>query len=180
MDTRIETRPTPPGHGDERTTLLAFLDVYRQTMVMKIEGSSEEQARWAPTEQANSLLALILHLTGVERGWFQGTIAGREHGRTGDDEWREATAASRIRLLLTGLGFDSTESVTVAEAVEAYRAECERSNEVMREISSLDDSCKGEPGFSVRWVLMHMLEETARHAGHADITRELIDGAVGF
>jgi hypothetical protein len=70
--------------------------------------------------------------------------------------------------------------VTVAEAVAGYRAEWQRSNEVMHDVASLDESCKGESGFSVRWVLLHMLEETARHAGHADITRELIDGTVGF
>jgi uncharacterized damage-inducible protein DinB len=157
-----ETRPTPPGNADERTTLKAFLDLYRQTMVMKIEGLDEEQARWTPTEQANSLLNLIVHLIGVERGWFQETIAGREVDRDRDAE------------------FAHLEKMTVARAVGAYRDEWKRSDEVLDRVASLDDPCKGEAGFSVRWVLLHMLEETARHAGHADITRELIDGTVGF
>ena len=155
------TRVYPTGHADERSMLRNFLDFYRETMIMKIEGLDEEQARWAPTEQANSLLNLIVHLTGVERGWFQGTIAGREVDRDRDAE----------------LG--RLDVVTVASAVEAYRTECRRSNEVLDGVGSLDTACPGEGGFSVRWVLVHMLEETARHAGHADITRELIDGTVG-
>lgn len=157
-----ETRPTPPGNADERTTLKAFLELYRQTMVMKIEGLDEEQARWRPTEQANSLLVLVQHLTGVERNWFQRVVAGREIDRDRDAE----------------LG--PLEGLTVAEAVAAYRDEWRRSDEVLDGVGSLDEPGKGESGFSVRWVLMHMLEETARHAGHADITRELIDGTVGF
>ena len=68
---------------------------------------------------------------------------------------------------------------TVPEVVAAYRAECDRSNAVLEGVESLDAPCPGESGYSVRWVLLHMLEETARHAGHADITRELIDGTVG-
>lgn len=66
------------GHGDERTVLLSFLDQYRDTMVFKIEGLDEEQARRAPTEQANSLLTLIVHLTGVEQGWTEGVVLGHE------------------------------------------------------------------------------------------------------
>ena len=161
MSVRAETRPTPPGHADERTTLRTYLDVYRQTMVMKIEGLDEAQARWRPTEQANSLLVLIRHLSGVERNWFQRVIAGREIERNRDRELEEI------------------EGVTIAEAIAEYREEWRRSDDVLDGVGSLDDPCKGEPGFSVRWVLLHMLEETARHAGHADITRELIDGVVG-
>jgi hypothetical protein len=162
---RRPRRPTPPGLADERTTVLAFLDLYRQTMVMKIEGLTEEQARWAPTAQANSLLTLILHLTSVEGGWFQETIAGGEAGPLPGGASRENPKPPEV---------------TIAEAVNAYRAAWERSGEVMRAVASLDEPCKGEPGFSVRWVLLHVLQETARHAGHADITRELIDGTVGF
>jgi uncharacterized damage-inducible protein DinB len=154
------TRVYPTGHADERSMLRNFLDFYRETIVMKIDGLTEEQARWTPTAQANSLLNLIVHLTGVERGWFQGEIAGREIERDRDTEFEAL-------------------DVSVAEAIAAYRVECERSNEVLAEVGSLDEPAKGEPGYSVRWILCHMLEETARHAGHADITRELIDGAVG-
>ena len=137
-----------------------FLDYYRETMIMKIDGLSEEQARWTPTEHANSLLTLIVHLAGVEYGWFQGTIAGREIDRDREAEFER-------------------QDITVTEAVATYRAECERSNEILANVGSLDEPAKAEAGYSVRWIVVHMIEETARHAGHADITRELIDGTVG-
>jgi hypothetical protein len=151
----------PDRLADERTMLIGWLDLYRDVMVMKIEGLDEEQARFTPTPTANSLLTLIVHLTGVELGWFEGAIAGRPIERNRDAEFEDI-------------------DVTVAEAVAAYRAQCARSNDVANTIGSLDQACAGRPGTSVRWVLHHMLEETARHAGHADITRELLDGEVGW
>jgi uncharacterized damage-inducible protein DinB len=149
------------GHGDERTVLLSFLDQYSDTKVFKVEGLDEEQERWRPTEQANPLLTLIVHLTGVERGWTEGTILGQDVDRDRDAEFSELV-----------------ERTTVPEAVEAYLAQGERTNAIVSEVG-LDEPCAGEPGYSVRWVVLHLLEETARHAGHADITRELIDGSVG-
>jgi uncharacterized damage-inducible protein DinB len=150
----------PAGHADEKTMLLGWLDLYRDIMVFKIEGLSEEQARLRPAPAANSLLNLIVHLTGVEQRWFQQIIAGQTIDRYRDGEFEDLT-------------------IPVADAVTSYRAACERSNEIMQDVS-LDEPCKGEAGYTPRWVLTHMLEETARHAGHADVTRELIDGAKGF
>src|SRR5947207_2351394 len=141
--------------------LVGWLDLYRDVMVMKIEGLSEEQARFKPTDDANSLLNLLVHLTGVERRWFERTIAGLDTETDRDAEFRE-------------------QSVSVAEAVDAYRKQWARSNDIVGGIDSMDEPCKGEAGYSVRWVLHHLVEETARHAGHADITRELIDGATGW
>lgn len=154
------TRVYPSGHNDERTMLRTFLDYYRETMIMKIDGLDEEKARWTPTGEANSLLTLIVHLTGVEQGWFEGVIAGRQIDRDREAEFRDG-------------------KVTVSDAVAAYRAQCATSNEILDGVESLDATCPGESGYSMRWVLLHMVEETARHAGHADITRELIDGSVG-
>lgn len=151
----------PSGLADERTMLIGWLDLFRDVMTMKIDGLSEEQARFKPTPSANSLLTLIVHLTGVELGWFRGAIAGKPIERDRDAEFKEL-------------------DVTVADAVAVYREQCEESNDVARGVGSLDDECVGRPGTSVRWVLHHMLEETARHCGHADITRELIDGEVGW
>lgn len=170
MTTEIERRYST-GHGDETTVLLSFLDQYRDTMVFKIQGLDEEQARWTPTEQANSLLTLIVHLTSVERGWMEGTVLGRETGY--DDQRLSDLFHDRD----AGFG-ELVEWTTVPEAVEAYLAQGKRTNEVARGLD-LDAPCAAEAGFSVRWVLLHLLEETARHAGHADITRELIDGSVG-
>jgi uncharacterized damage-inducible protein DinB len=157
------TRVYPTGHADEKSMFRNFLNFYRETMIMKIAGLDNVQARWKPAETANSLLTLIVHLTGVETNWFQGVIAGREITRDRDAEFEEWAKGVE----------------TVDEAVAAYRAEYARSNEVLDAVASLDAPCPGEKGYSVRWVLAHMLEETARHAGHADITRELIDGTVG-
>ena len=150
------------GHGDETTVLISFLDQYRDTMVFKISGLDEEQARWAPAPTANSLLVLIVHLTGVERSWSEGVILGHEVDRNREEEFNELVAAT-----------------TVERAVAEYLAQCERTNEILRSVADLNQPCAAEAGYSVRWVVLHLLEETARHAGHADITRELIDGSVG-
>ena len=128
---------------------------------LQIEGLDEEQARFTPTATGNSLLNLIVHLTGVDRGWVEGVIGGRAIERDRDAEFREI-------------------ELSVAEAIAAFREQCARSNQVI-DGASPDDRMKGQYGtYSVRWVLQHLLEEYARHAGHADITRELIDGATGY
>ena len=151
----------PAGHNSELEMLLAFLDQYREIMIWKIEDLDETQARFRPTENGNSLLVLIVHLTGVEWSWSEQVIAGNEIDRDRDAEFREMDAR----------GVDA--------AIDAYRAACARTNEIAR-ARAPDDPCEVEKGFSVRWVLLHLIEETARHAGHADITRELIDGKTGF
>lgn len=144
--------------------VLGYLDFYRETMVQKVGGLTENQARWKPSATANSLLNLIWHLAGVERWWFQGAIAGIEISRDREKEFEELPP-----------------DVTIDAAVAAYRREWERGSEIVRSLESLDDRCRNElvGDRTVRWVLLHMLEETARHAGHADITRELLDGSVG-
>jgi uncharacterized damage-inducible protein DinB len=151
----------PAGHSSEIDMLLAYLDQYREIMIWKIEDLDERQARWRPTERASSLLNLLAHLTGVERGWSEQVLAGNKIERDRDSEFREV------------------EGVTVPQAIEAYRAASARTDEIARGLKP-NDACAGENGYSVRWVLTHLVEETARHAGHADITRELIDGKVGF
>lgn len=153
----------PSGTDDERTQVKGYLDVYRDAIIRKIDGLTEEQARWKPAPTANPLINIVVHLTGVERNWFQRVIAGRDVERDRDGEFAAVPA-----------------EVTVASAIEAYRQECEQSNAVLDGIS-VDDRCRQEEmtELNVRWVVLHMLEETARHAGHADITRELIDGVTG-
>jgi hypothetical protein len=155
------TVQSPDGFADERTMLIGWLDLYRDVMVMKLEGLDEEQARFKPAPGANTIINLVFHLTNVERNWFEAVIAGRTIERDRDSEFGDI-------------------DLTVDEVIAGYREQCARSNDVARGVASLDDECKGREGFSVRWVLHHMLEETARHAGHADITRELLDGAVGW
>lgn len=160
------------GHGGETTVLLSFLDEYRDAIVNKIQGLDEAQARWAPTDQASSLLTLIVHLTQVEQGWMEGGVLGNE------EVVRHLQPLSDLFHDRDPEYYALVDRTTVAEAVKAYLAQGERTNEIARDID-LDQPCVAEAGYSVRWVLLHILVETARHAGHADIARELIDGSVG-
>lgn len=151
----------PAGLAAEREQLIAYLDLQRDAIVGKLDGLTEEQARWKPAPTANSLLNLVVHLAGVERNWFQYVIAGRSIERDRDAELAELPS-----------------DVTIATAVAGYRAAIAESNDILR-TTPTQDVARGMDKLNVRWVVLHMLEETARHAGHADITRELIDGTVG-
>jgi hypothetical protein len=163
-------RVDPPYAADERTMLVAFLDYYRETMLIKLDGLTEEQARWTPAPTSNSLISMVQHLAWVERWWFAQCFGGMQlDDPPGSDD--DPDADFRVPTDRTG-----------PEVAAFYRAEWERANTVILGAASLDDDSKiaarGSPR-SLRWILLHMIEETARHAGHADITRELIDGSVG-
>lgn len=152
---------------DERNKLTGFLDHYRAQVVTKVDGLSAEQARWRPAETANSLAAIVNHLAYVEHWWFHEVFLGKpcelpEDPDDGDFDFRSA------------------DTLPLAEIVERYASVCERSRAIVAEAPSLDEPCVYEKytTLNLRWVLIHMLEETARHAGHMDITRELIDGTV--
>lgn len=156
--------------ADERTLLLAFLDDQRDAVVRKLDGLSEEDARRRPTAEANSLIALVQHLAYVERWWVRAVFAGESPAFPWTDADPEAD-------------FKVADEVTVADTIAFYRAECARSDEIIRRATSLDDLSSGGDGrdaLPLRHIVLHMIEETARHAGHADITRELIDGARGI
>lgn len=166
MSARVE----PPYAADERTMLVAFLDYYRETMIATIDGLTEEQARFTPAPTANSLIGMLNHLAYVEHWWFHECFAGLEPELPdifGDD--RDAD-------------FKPPADQTIAFTIDRYRAECARANAIVA-AADLEDVAKHERGVSrgitLRWILVHMIEETARHAGHADITRELIDGVTG-
>jgi hypothetical protein len=175
-----ETITVPDRRGDlshdldERETLIAFLDKYRETVLVKLDGLDREQLSRRLLDSRTTLLGIVKHLIVVEQWWFATVVAGEpelhEDISDPDAEW----------LILDG---DNPEQI-VAE----YRAVCAHSNAIARRAKSLDlhvpdDTHVPErhrPGKSVRWILVHMLEETARHAGHADILRELIDGRTGY
>jgi hypothetical protein len=140
--------------------LIAYLDQQREAVIFKTDGLTPEQIRWRPAPEANPLLNLIVHLAGVERRWTRAVIRGLPSDRDRDSE------------------FDDLPGVELAEAIDDYRQAYSETNEAIREVE-LGEACAGEAGYSVRWVVLHLIEETARHAGHADITRELIDGSVG-
>jgi uncharacterized damage-inducible protein DinB len=165
-------RTRPIRRGDERETLCAFLDYQRQTLLMKVAGLDDNQSRQQLLFTSTSLMGLVRHLTEVERWWFRITFAGEPIGlrycdeQNPDRDWH----------------VEPTD--TLAEAVAAYEEECEVSRAVVTAAQSLDDLAQAalrhdEPRYSLRWILVHMIEETARHNGHADILRELTDGVVG-
>jgi uncharacterized damage-inducible protein DinB len=158
--------PIPyPSHGrGEKESLLLWLEFERDAIMDKIDGLTEQQARWKPAPTANSLIGIVNHLIYVEHWWFHMCFAGRAP-----------------ELPKTDTGFEVPGNQTVVVTVDRYLAEIARSGRIVAESDSLDEPTHHpEVKRDLRWVLIHMIEETARHAGHADITRELIDGNVGM
>lgn len=160
---------TPPSNtADERSMLEGWLDYHRATLRWKCEGLDDDQLRRRSVPPSSmSLLGVVRHMAEVERSWFRRVLAGEDAPPRyySDDD-------------ING-EFDNVDTADVAEAFDYFEAECTRAREVAAE-RSLDDTGirRGEP-VSVRWVLTHMIEEYARHNGHADLLRETIDGAVG-
>jgi len=164
--TRLQTRPTPTA-GTEKETLQAFLNNYRAAMVWKLEGLSDEDAARPLVPSGTNLLGLVKHLAWVELGWFVEFFAGESV----DDPYAgKGDADMRAEL-----------GDTVEAIIELYERHVARADAVIAAASLDDLSAQEHRGehFSLRWILIHMIEETARHAGHADIIREQIDGATG-
>lgn len=157
-----QRQPVPRDDDGELATALAFLDFARQSVLKKADGLSEQDVRRPMVPTGTSVLRLIRHLVDGERFWFvvqlQGTGTEPDWDAAGDDD-RPA-----------------------AEIIADYRAAIEASNHAIREIGDLD-TLAVQPldgrRQSLRWTIAHMTSETARHAGHADIVRELIDGVTG-
>lgn len=155
-------RRTPFVNTGERDTLVAFLDYLRDCVVAKVQGLDGDEARRSPVPTGTSVLGLVKHLTFTEVAWFQYAFAGRE--------------------VIFPVS-DLVPADDVRSVVAAYRAATAASNEIAVACDDLDRrsarlATAPEP-MSLRWVLVHMIEETARHAGHADILRELTDGETG-
>ena len=155
----------------EREALCGFLDLQREALLRKIEGLSDADARKTPTVSSLSLLALVKHSAIWERRWFQVITAGREF----PGEWPAVPTEPEEADLLVG------EEDTVKYWVAYYQEQIEASRAVVAE-TGLDTPCAWPKlaHRNVRWVLLHMIEETARHAGHADIIRETLDGSCGI
>jgi uncharacterized damage-inducible protein DinB len=163
-------RPDPPYEADERTTLTSFLDFQRATLAWKCEGLTDEQLRQRNVEPSTlSLLGLVRHLTDVERGWFRRTLTGEDapplHWTDEDNDG----------------DFNQSDDADVAEAFAAWQREIEIARANIAAAPSLDVTGNHRTGdkISLRWILVHMIEEYARHNGHADFLRERIDGATG-
>ncbi|MEU1392260.1 MULTISPECIES: DinB family protein [unclassified Nonomuraea] len=158
----MRRRDTPPPRtgGSEIETLRGFLDYLRSSIAAKVEDAPEPQVRTAAVPSGTNLLGLLHHVTHVERAIFLGA---------------EVTAWPAT--------FHADPADGVAEVVARYRAAVEQANAVLDTCSDpgapVPRPRPGRPAPSVRWALTHMIEETGRHAGHADILRELIDGSTG-
>lgn len=164
----MEVRTTPK-HGSEKETLLAFLDNNRAVMVWKLDGLSEGDARRPMVRSGTNMLGLVKHLAWVERWWFEDNFAGREV----DFPWSDDDPDADFRV-------EAEESI--ADIVTLYEVAVADSNEII-DSADLDDlAAVSRDGVSrsLRWIVGHMVEETARHAGHADIVRELIDDNTGY
>lgn len=166
---RDDSRTPPPRLADERTILTAFLDYHRQTFEQKCAGLAGDKLSQALIEPSTlTLHGLVRHLAGVERWWFQLQFAGLEVPMLyySDDDPNQ--------------DFDSLDG-DVDEAFGVWRRECTRSREIVA-AAAIDDTGvarrNGEP-FSLRWLLVNMIAEYARHNGHADLLRERLDGATG-
>jgi uncharacterized damage-inducible protein DinB len=159
-----------PRNGDERSTLLGFLEWQRETLARKCAGLAPDQLRIRSVEPSSiSLLGLVRHMADVERGWFRVTLAGE------DIEERYSSDAD-----LDG-EFDNVDTADVDEAFASWHEECGRADDIISR-RALDATGKQRTGreVSMRWILNHMIEEYSRHNGHADLLRERIDGATGY
>ena len=174
VDPDHDTRPDPPSTGDERTLLVGFLAWQRETLELKCRDlDAAELARRAVPPSTLSLLGLIRHMAEVERGWFRRTMAGLDAPRpyqSDDDPDGDFDGAV-------------ADPDVVAEAWAAWRVEVAFAEAFVDAAPDLDlTSAQDNPWrgpVSLRWVLIHMIEEYARHVGHADLLREQIDGRLG-
>jgi uncharacterized damage-inducible protein DinB len=159
-----------PRNGDERSTLLAFLEWQRGTLARKCAGLEPDQLRIRAVEPSTlSLLGLVRHMADVERGWFRRTLAGEDvepRYSTDDDIDGE---------------FDNVDAADIIEAFASWDEERARADDIISR-RALDATGHRRDGteVSMRWILNHMIEEYSRHNGHADLLRQRIDGATGY
>jgi uncharacterized damage-inducible protein DinB len=167
-------RSRPGLQANEREMLNGWLEHHRAILVWKCEGLTDEQLKKRSVPPSSlSLLGLIRHMTDVERGWFRQVLLGEDapdlysspDDRDGD--------------------FNHVDEADAAAMFRAFEAECDASRQAVAAAPGLDVLSKersprtGEQ-FSLRWILTHMIEEYARHNGHADLLRETIDGTTGY
>jgi uncharacterized damage-inducible protein DinB len=172
VDPDDDPRETDVEPVDERSTLVEFLRRYRLTLEMKCAGlTAEELARRSVPPSTMSLLGLIRHMAEVERSWFRRAMAGQDADKLfctdedRDGDWNGAVPDPSV----------------VDEAWREWRAEVSFAEDFAGAAADLEvrGLRVGAEDVSLRWVLVHMIEEYARHCGHADLLRESLDGRVG-
>jgi uncharacterized damage-inducible protein DinB len=161
-------RRDPPFIAGERPMYQGWLEFHRGTLLWKCAALSDDQLKSAPVSPSNlTLLGLVRHMSEVERAWFRIRAGGLslpalycpEDDRDGD--------------------FDNVGRADVKKDLATFAAECRSADEAVRARSLDDTFARGNKQISLRWVYVHMIEEYARHNGHADLLRERIDGATG-
>lgn len=164
-------RVRPAFVADERTQLVGWLDLQRAIVHLKCEGLSEADAHRSvlPTSPLMTMAGVVSHLRWVENCWFEVLFLG---GPADSPQFQDDPEDADMRV----------EGIPLAQLLDEYEQQCVVANEIIA-AHSLDEVGK-HPDFesaaaTLRWMLIHMVEETARHAGHLDIIRELIDGSAG-
>jgi uncharacterized damage-inducible protein DinB len=152
----------PAGSDDERELLLQWLGYLRGAVARNLDGLDDAQARWTPDGRLISLVGIVHHLTRVEWRWVEGGFEGAVVERS-EDEFRPGP------------------ELRVDAALAAYRERATATDATVRSLplAKQSDPRSWAEGKNLRWVLLHLINETARHAGHADATREMLDGTTG-
>jgi hypothetical protein len=172
-------RTEPPYDGDEVATLVAFLDYQRATLEWKCRGLTDEQLRLVLRPSSITLGGLLKHLACVEDSWFTDTVAGAplpepwasvDFEANPDWTWRlDASESGEYLRALWAEGVSRSRAVVRAQLGQGADAA----------LTQTHPAWGYEDPVSLRWVLVHMIEEYARHLGHADLIRESIDGQTG-
>lgn len=172
-------RTDPPLRADEATTLLAFLDYHRDTFRSKVAGLDSAQLAATLAPSPMTLGGMMKHLALVESNWLSARLMGRPEVEpwasvdwAADEDWDWHSAAHDSPEELRAL-FD--ESVAASDAIVAEAL----ATDGLDHESAIVSNVEGEGRFSLRWILVHLIEEYARHNGHADLIRESIDGLTG-
>jgi len=164
-------RPLPPLNADERTTLESWLDFHRATLAMKCDGLDDEQAAAASVPPSGfTLTGLVQHMAEVERNWFRRVLAGEQAPPIYDPQADPRGPDG---------GFELAEGTTLRDALSTWRTEIDRAREHCADRELADTGRFMEQDVNLRWIYVHMIEEYARHNGHADLVRERIDGTTG-
>jgi hypothetical protein len=162
---------SPAPTRDERELLLGFVRWQREQVVATADGLTEDELRWTPDGKLLPILGIINHLAHMEWRWIEGRYLGRAFPPRTDE-------------LVVG------PETRGAEVIRTYEEQAARTEQIVRAARSLEEPCLGDEGgrgpahrllgfedpIDLRWVLLHLIEETAHHAGHADATREMLDG----
>ena len=155
--------------ASERDTLTGTLRNLRAVVAWKLAGLDDEKAKRSVVDSATTLLGIVHHLAWVEAWWFQEVFAGEEVEYP--FVWGAGSDAE----------FHMTDDDTIESILDVYERNVIRSNEIVGAAPDLDATVEAnDTEYSLRWILVHMIDETARHAGHMDIIREQVDGATGY